>query len=53
MNRMATKVRMRRAHARSRRALDRAMNSAADASMRNELAWLARLEGTSVPRPRK
>lgn len=53
MNRMATKVRIRRAHARSRRALSRAMSSAADASMRNEPTRLAHLVGSSAQRPRQ
>ena len=41
MNNMAAKLRARRANARSRKALNRAVNTAADSSMRNELTWLA------------
>jgi len=42
MNRMAARVRARRAHARSRRELTRAMDNATYASMRNEFAWPAK-----------
>jgi len=49
MNGMATRLRARRAQARSRRELSRAMNNAAYSSMRNEFAWPAR-PGVSVTR---